>query len=291
MEGPLKSKLLDLFRMDTMLDNMNLSSHVTSNGSLTFDHLQRYLKENLLFKHDNLAIENLVKVLKTMPIFKINEDDDFFHCETWSNIVYSIKVFNLSLHEFFELEEHFNNKDFDKDIKDKEFLSGESAMMINLNLNYETNAKADKLVGFIEKNPRFDTKKVQKNTSNLKDLLFKHYSESKLLEDVTALHIEPNRKMRLGSYSENHVTPSSIINFFLEHHYDVEINPNLLNVKTEAKPILNINGDIRVEELEPTVSQKGGEYHKHPNYYRYTLQVGRKGSFLKPERKGSHWNS
>lgn len=288
MEGPLKSKLVDLFRIDTMQDNPNLTSHITSHGSLTFEHLQAYLKQNLLFKHDNLASENLSKVVKTMSDFVVNEEDGFFHCDTWQGIVHSFKISSLSLHEFFDLEEYLNKREFDGDIKDKEFLSGESAMMINLNLSYATNAKAEKLIAHIENNPKYSTKKIQKNHSNIRELLFKRFNENKMMEDVTALHIEPNRKMRLGSWSEDHTTPSGIINFFLEHHHDMRINPNLVNIKNEIKPVLNIDGDVRIEELEPTVTPNGSDYHKHPNYCNYSLRVGRKGSFVKPDRKGSY---
>ena len=288
MEGPLKAKLTDLFRIDTMLENIELTSHVTSHGSLTLEHLQNYLKQNLLFRHDNLETEKLAKVLKTMPMFVVNEEDGFFHSDIWESIIYSIKVLNLSLHEFFELEEYLNISGFDQQIKDKEFLSGESAMLINLNLSYETNEKAEQLINFIEKNQRFGSKKIIKNMSNLKDLFFKRYSENKLLEDVTAMHVEPNRKLRLGSYNEDHVTRSTIINFFLENHYDIKIHPNLLEIKKDIRPILNVDGDRRVEELEPSVMTTSSDYHHHPNYYKYSLQIGRKCSFKKPERKGSH---
>lgn len=290
MQALLQSKLGDLLLMETMLDNIALSSHVSPAGILTVDSLCKHLQSNLLFKHDDLSPENLALAIKSLPYLALSEDEKSVSCRTWKEIVYSVKVCNLSLSEFFELEEHLNNKGFDMVVKDKEFLSGESAMLINLNINYKTNERVEELVAFIENNPRFATKKVQKNVSNLKDLLFRRYNENKLHEDLTNLHIEPNRKMRLGSCSEDHLTPCSIITFFAEHHDSIKINPNLLKIEDEAKPILNIAGEIRVEQLEPTTPTKEGRQMRVPNHYKHSLQVGRKGSFKKPERKGSYWN-
>ena len=283
METPLTFSINSFLSVKSLIGNPSLSLKISENGRLRLDHLKEYIESQSTFQGNSFTVHEIKQGCERVIGIEVDAEQNTVSHPSWANLVYAFKIEGVSLAQFYELEEVFKNNDFSQLISKTRYLGGESAMFIEINLDNPLNE--GEFIEFIDRDEFFSSFSVKTLTKPLYQLVMDKHHQEQISAPIMMNSQLPSTRMRLASMSEKFITKSNIMAFFLQNKYRIRINKSLLACKSIIEPILNEQGDFRIEELEPL--KKSDFFNSKPRH-KLSFNLSRKGSFKKPMRKGSH---
>ena len=252
MESCLKENLQYQLSIENFIKNPLLASLISQSGTVSFKSLQQILGCNPSFK--DLDLTALRNILEEKFIVDEVKGNIIIANPLWIALPLEIKINGSSYSEFFELEELIINSKFRHDVTEREFSPTESAVLLKLKLHDDIEAKASKLLAFLESFEKFKSKRIEVIRLPLKSLLLRNQiSLGKMCENPHQ-GLVSNKRMRLASFDSNEkLTFECIVQYFRRNQGFIEINNSLENIDEDICPILNKKANIKLECLEPTI--------------------------------------
>jgi hypothetical protein len=277
-----KEKIISILSIKNLYNNIVLYQEVLESRKLKIKSFLEYLK-----KHEEceLTYEELIESLKKISYFKLDLKGGSFIDENWFEIKNVIKINEVSLEEFMELENYLKKTDIKVLIKKKTFLPLENACIIEFNFCNDLISKVNSVLEILDKKSvNFVLKKKEVLSVSPKDYFFNEYLKSKNMSTGSnSLSEISHEKMKFPLLEScKKISTNFIMKFFIENIDEIKRPIFLTNKYIADLPIINKQGDFSLESLEPKLYHRKG-------FHKFSMNNYRKNSFQKPShRKFSH---
>lgn len=281
----LKETLKSTFKINNIFKNIHLYPEIEKSQKLSVKSLSEYLinKKNQKFKN-----HELIKLLKEFKYIVYNNYEKTIYCETWLNIKNKIKIHDVLLEEFLELENLLKKLNFGKKIKKKTFLSIENSILIEFKVNNNVNKEMEIFLKFLENKNNFILKRKEVLSVKPNLFFFNEFLVEKNLSTCSSTLSYKKLDFPINPKKEK-ISSNYIIRFFIENK-DFIKKPEILNDKKILNlPIINKLGDIRLENLDP-IKDFGSKKYLRKGFHKFSLTQFRKNSFKKSGRRKLSYN-